>query len=439
MSDLQNAIIKLMSSPHYKELAAYKPPFNPFEIVGATHLELIHSSVLAWLLGDETNKEFRQKFVAEMVEIATATGKKLEIEFSPPDGSKDRRFEKVCVETEHPFKTEKGEERRIDVLIKFETLKLVISIEVKIWADEQPGQIGSHQTFLKEEYSRYKKAVVFLTRWGYSSKTDDKSPDSVPVLEMSWNDIACIIREMRTALGNENDFRMQFLQHLERNITMNETEEQRIVCKLLSEGSDLEMIGKIIYNMSSLQTSLEYKFWTELRKQLRRRDQFRLQDEELEFQLYKSNSLEAIYIHPKRLEECIRSKDRWLGLTFRILDSSLDDAHEVVCRITHDKAGHVYYGFVLCDKDNIRKRVKIQKNNDEKHKEYLRRYRKTHGPDVEHGWLGWFELEVSLTVANEPHFDTLVKIKKNQVVEKLVDEICEVIEKISEQEQGAVT
>ena len=259
MSDFQNAVIKLLSSPHYKELATYEPPFNPFEIVGATHLELIHSSVLAWLLRDEANKEFRQKFVAKMAEIATATGKELEIEFSPPDGSKDCRFEKVCVETEHGFKTKTGKVGRIDVFAKLETLNLVIGIEVKVRAGEQSEQIEGYQTFLKEEYSQYKKAVVFLTRWGYPSKTDDKSRDSVPVLEMSWSDIAWIIKEMRSALGDENDFRMQFSQHLERNILMNEREEQRIVRKLLSEGDNEKTLYKIFGNMPLQGYSAQWK------------------------------------------------------------------------------------------------------------------------------------------------------------------------------------
>ncbi len=436
MSNLRQAIDKLMSSPHYKKLTAYEPPFNPFEIVSATHLELIHSSVLAWLLRDEANKEFRQKFVAEVVEIATAAGKKLKIEFSSPDGSKDCRLEKVCVETEHPFKTEKGEKRRIDVLTEFETLKLVISIEVKIRAGEQFGQIGSHQTFLKEEYSQYEKAVIFLTRWGYSSKTDDKSLDSVPVLEMSWSDIAYIIREMRTAPGNENDFRMQFLQHLERNITMNETEEQRIVYELLSEDdNNLETIGKIINNMSSLQTSLEYKFWTNLRSQLQ--DQLQLRDEDLEFQLYKSN-LEIVYIPPKRLEECIGQREGSLGLTFRIPGSSQGDDHEVACRITYNLRGssYLYYGFVLCKEDNIRERVKID-NDNTYHKKYLDLGKEilSHGPDKENGWLRWKDhTDKKISFANGPElFNTLVDIKdkerREKIIEDLVMEICKVIKK----------
>lgn len=256
MSDLQQAIDKLRSSPYYKELAAYEPPFNPFEIIGVLSKELRHSKMLAWLLRDEANKEFRQKFVAKMVEIATS--KELEITFPPPspDGSKDCRFEKVYVKTEHGFKTRTGEKGRIDVFIKFETLKLVIGIEVKIWADEHSDdQVMKYQNFLDQNYPDYERAVVFLTPTGWEPKTADKDNVYVPVLEMSWGCISEMIGEMQSALEeeDENNFRMQFSRHLERNIVMNEKEEQRIVRKLLSEGDNEETLNKIIDNMPSLQ------------------------------------------------------------------------------------------------------------------------------------------------------------------------------------------
>lgn len=250
MSDLQNAVIKLMSSPHYKKLAAYEPPFNPFEIVGATHRELIHSSALAWLLRDEANKEFRQRFVAK---IATDKPK---LGLSVPDDHgdfplKSREFPLKSKEIKTEYSFEAGanfEAGSIDVFAHFESLNLVIGIEVKVWAGEQPEQIERYQKFLCQEYLDpiYKKVIVFLTREGRPSKTANSD---TPVLEMSWSDIALMIREMRSALGDENNFRMQFLQHLERNIVIYQTkEEQRIVRKLLSEVDHAETLAEIIDN-----------------------------------------------------------------------------------------------------------------------------------------------------------------------------------------------
>ena len=245
MSDLQNAAIKLMSSPHYKGLAAYKPPFNPFEIVGATHRELIHSSVLAWLLRDEANKEFCQRFVDK---IATDKPK---LGLSVPNDHADLKPKEV--KTEYSFKAGADfDAGSIDVFAHFESLKLVIGIEVKVWAGEQLDQVEKYQKFLCQNYSSYKKVIVFLTPTGWKQETADENNVHVPVLAMSWGCVSDMIREMRSALGDENDFRMQFSQHLERNIAMSEKEEKRIVRKLLSEGDNAETLDKIIENMPSL-------------------------------------------------------------------------------------------------------------------------------------------------------------------------------------------
>ena len=250
MSDFRNAVIKLRSSLHYKKLAAYEPPFNPFEIAGVTHRELTHSSVLAWLLRDRANREFRQRFVAWIRDRIVAEEEKTNDDwdkFVVPKNPEDSSLKPKIVRTEKGDKTS-----RIDVFAHFESLKLVIGIEVKVWAGEQDEQVKRYQELLCKDYPGYKKLVVFLTPTGWEPKTADENNVHVPVLAMSWGYVSKMIKAMRSALGDENSFRMQFSQHLERNIVMNETEEQRIVRELLSEGDNAETLDKIIKNMPSL-------------------------------------------------------------------------------------------------------------------------------------------------------------------------------------------
>lgn len=271
MSDLQQAIDRLRSSPHYKDLAGYEPPFNPFEIVGATHLELIHSSVLAWLLRGEANKEFRQRFVICVLAwlLEDEANKEFRQRFAPwttwiknnivaKAETEEGLFKLKNVPEKPIVKTEQGDEAsRYDISVYFKSLRLVIGIEVKVWAPEkQPDQVRSYQNLLCKEYPdpSYKKAkaIVFLTPEGRIPTTADESKVDVPVMAMSWDCVSEIIKEMRSALGDENNFRMQFSRHLERNILMNEKEEQRIVRKLLSEGDNEKTLNKIIDNMPSL-------------------------------------------------------------------------------------------------------------------------------------------------------------------------------------------
>ena len=257
MSDLQQAIDKLRSSPHYEELAAYEPPpFNPFEIAGVTHRELTHSSVLAWLLRDEANREFRQKFVDKIATDKPESNLDLSVLKDPGD----HRLKPKEVETEYPFEASEAgadfatfDAGRFDVFMHFESLELVIGIEVKVNAGEGPEQVEKYQNFLCKEYPSYKKVIVFLTREGQEPGTADENKGDVPVLAMSWGCVSGIIREMRPALGDENNFRMQFSQHLEKHLTVNETEGQRLVRKLLIEGDNAETLAKIIDYEPSLQ------------------------------------------------------------------------------------------------------------------------------------------------------------------------------------------
>ena len=202
---LQQAIDKLRSSPHYKGLATYEPPFNPFEIAGVTYRELTHSSVLAWLLRNKANREFRQRFVAWIKDRIVAEAEKKE------DNRKLQKLWEGLVVPENPedsslepkiVRTEKGDKTsRIDVFAHFESLKLAIGIEVKVWAGEQDEQVKRYQDLLCKDYPGYKKSVVFLTPTGWPPKTADENNVDVPVLAMSWGYVSKMIRAMRSGVG----------------------------------------------------------------------------------------------------------------------------------------------------------------------------------------------------------------------------------------------
>ena len=234
MSDFQQDIVRLLSSPHYQKLTTYKSPFDPFEVMGIPYRELSHSHVLAWLLRDEANKEFRQEFISWMVSklkdnnLSVGTGERVEV------------------------RLEFGDDKagRIDVFAHFTDLKLAVAIEVKVWAGEEESQIARYQDFLKREYTDYRKVVIFLTPLGEHPETSVEEPE-VPVLNMSWDEVARIIEQMQTKPGENNDFRTQFRWHL-RRFVMNERKEQRIVKDLLREGNNAKTIQRLIDNMPSL-------------------------------------------------------------------------------------------------------------------------------------------------------------------------------------------
>ena len=236
MNDLQKAVFRLVSSPHYQKLATYKPPFDPFDVMGVLYREHNHSKVLGWLLSDETNREFRQEFISWIV-----------------DKLKNYNLS-VGTEERVEIKLEYGDEKagRIDVFAHFPGLELAVAIEVKVWAGEQDSQIQRYQDFLKRKYANCCKVVIFLTPLGEHPGTSVRDTH-VPVLNMSWHKVARIIDNMQPEDSDENRFRVQFRNHLDRRIVMNETKKQRIVKDLLREGDNAKTIQRIIDNMPSLE------------------------------------------------------------------------------------------------------------------------------------------------------------------------------------------
>ena len=246
MSNLDNAIELLKESRYYRELRDYKPRFNPFEVMSVPYRELTHSSVLAWLLMDRTNKKFRQQFVAWIANQENGLDEK----------AKDKLKFYYAEDDDIEVRCEYGdsEHGRIDVFARFPDLKLAIAIEVKIWAGEQYKQIDRYQGFLKKKYPRHTKMVIFLTPWGYKPVSDVEKFDDVPVLVMSWGTIAEIIDKVNNTsdeLVEKYIFRKQFSQHIKRNIIM-EKDEKHLVRNLLSDPGHAETIQKIFNNMPSL-------------------------------------------------------------------------------------------------------------------------------------------------------------------------------------------
>ena len=231
MNSFEKDVGKLLESPHYQKLATYKPPFDPFDVIRCN--EVRYSRILSWLLKDPVNREFRQKFL-------------LHITKENQHEVMDETIDVVCG---HIY----DQKREIDVFVRLENPKLVIAIEVKIWGKERLKQISDYQEFLRREYKDWEKVVVFLTPYGELPKTastNDETKKRVPVLCMSWREIAEFIDECQ-GRGMEHEFRVQFKQHIYRSMLM-EYEEQQIVIDLLKEGNNRETIDKIINNMPSL-------------------------------------------------------------------------------------------------------------------------------------------------------------------------------------------
>lgn len=431
--------------------------FNFFSFLNMERDERKHSAIIAELLNPNGShsqgKLFLKLFLEQLESII--------------DVSNEHTFivrPEVYVPKYVPKEQEKG---FLDIVIESDDAYIVI--ENKIDTVDAEGQLQKYCKYMEETKKDKKVVLLYLTPEGKKPNNFDvcgKGPIHqldkfrFPLIRLSYKDFIvkwlgnCI--EKVTHISRIEETLHQYRTTVKK-LTWNETEEQRIVHEVLSQGDNLKIIKEAIEgksdkdsvemqiirkNMSSLRTSLEYEFWSEIKKQLE------VEDRKSEFQLYKSDALDPKEIEDEKLKEYIkRGYEGWLGLTFSIADSSLDKDHEVACRITYNPVSisYVFYGFVLCKKGDIRSRVEIR-DCDENHKKYLNLYGDgeifDHAPeshDKKDGWLGWNDLKklkVGIYFANGPAlFNTLVEIKnikknKENVATNLVDEICEVINRI---------
>ena len=233
MCDLEEKIIRLLSSPHYQRLSTFSPPFDPLNVLGIPHRELSFSSVLKWLLTEPENKNFRHKFL-----LWIKKNLKLDGDF-PID-------QKIGVKREYGD----SEAGRLDVFVQLESPETVLGIEIKVKADEGHQQIFRYQQFLDRQYPNSRnKAVVYITPLGRPPTTARDLPE-VPVLNMSWKWIADKLDQCK-GHGEMHNFRVQFAQHIRRSVLM-QKDERQIVVDLLREGDNARTIRRIIDHMPDL-------------------------------------------------------------------------------------------------------------------------------------------------------------------------------------------
>ena len=245
MSDFATDVLRLLSSRHYHELAAFDPPFDPLEVLGVSGRELNYSNVLSWLLGDSSNRQFKQSFLCWLVKKSNFV---LDFKDDEP------------VEVKREFGDSKA--GRADLFVNFHDLKLAVAIEVKVWAAEGENQVSRYQDYLARQFPESKRVVVFLTRHGDSPVSVDES-SSVPVFDISWREIAGMTSAC-VGGGEENGFRAQFARHISRSILMDRVDERELVIGLLKQGDNAKTIKRIIDNYPDLGDPEYVDRWKEI-------------------------------------------------------------------------------------------------------------------------------------------------------------------------------
>lgn len=177
--------------------------------MGVRSKELIHSNILAALLNPSyahgLNYSFLNSFTLGIVNLPIECGVPLPL--STLVSSTDQNV-RVYRELEN-----------IDLVIEYPASKLVIAIENKIWAKEQPKQLARYQEILITRYPNHQLALVYLTPDGRRPTTQNRHSD-VPVYCMSYGEVASQLEVVKSrANESAKHFISQFTGHIEAYMT----------------------------------------------------------------------------------------------------------------------------------------------------------------------------------------------------------------------------
>ena len=459
--------VRKLKAKYYKRAKKTGENFNVFSILDRERKEVTtHSAIIAELLNPHGSHSqgvlFLKLFLDKFQEEQTVR-KELDQLREKLEHIREDEFDKFEVEVETPKKDKKGKPLgQIDILI--ESGDICIVIENKICADDQRRQLGRYYEYALDTGKKH--GVIYLTLGGDEPKKFTlygAKPDKMPCCGMlPENTVVCpktrklptpprckMLPKDRVICLSYKEFIDEWLGACIKKVAciprIRETlhQYQMTVKKLtgqpinrrfavelkdiLLENENYNLIPDLEDAISEAKTHLQCKFfWSKLEYQLKERQDLNIVNRNLRYEVYGT----GLGIDPKyELEACIRecSNQNSPGLTFS-LDKKGD--REIVFRINCSPAT-LYYGFVLYEKG---KRVKI---NGEKRREYpdLDRYKIDGGGENVNGWpdAGWLAHKYS----EYPVIDfksyksvTKYKIRTEEVVEKLVAEICDVVKEI---------
>ncbi|PSV18866.1 PD-(D/E)XK nuclease family protein [Photobacterium kishitanii] len=203
------AVQDLFLSDEFSKISSYSTNFDLFKMMGIRSKELIHSNILAALLNPSyahgLNYSFLNSFTLGIVNLHRESGEPLSL--STLISSTDQNV-RIYRELEN-----------IDLVIEYQDSNLLIAIENKIWAKEQPDQVARYQEILLTRYPKHHLALVYLSPNGRKPTTLNRD-SKTPIYCMSYGQIAKQL-ELVQSKGNELSkyFISQFISHIEAYMT----------------------------------------------------------------------------------------------------------------------------------------------------------------------------------------------------------------------------
>lgn len=213
LKDDIEALRRLRFDPRLANLGSYVPPLSLFRLFGMVRDELAHSRMLASLLDPRRHRNHELILRPFLHEIGLALDKA-----NSPDAASVHRV------SEAPMSrvAVRLELFRIDIVVEIDSPDgdMVLGIENKIDADEQPRQIARYQRALSRGYPNRTAVMVFLCPDARAPIT--ASPSSkVPVAEIGYRSVVSAIKSVLDMVDLNSQDRLSLeetARHIEEDI-----------------------------------------------------------------------------------------------------------------------------------------------------------------------------------------------------------------------------
>jgi len=187
VSDPEDRLSDLIDDREFKKLNQRFGGLNLFEAVGSVRRELNHSNFLAFLLsptrphglGAEPLRRVLRRFAEEVPKTARPI-RPLDIVVGDLDDAIAFR-----------------ERDNIDLLIEVPNLRLVVTVENKVGANESEGQLERYANAVRANYPDWRRMFIFLT-------PDGTDPEHESYFPFTYSQIAEIVDDLvKEAEGSE--------------------------------------------------------------------------------------------------------------------------------------------------------------------------------------------------------------------------------------------
>ena len=223
-----SALEAFAADPRLRELGSFVPPLSLPRAFGVARDEVAHSRVLAEILDPRKHRGALAALASLLEEVASSPD--LDPATSRVFGAAaEGAWDRVAVRRERLL---------IDVVVELswkvpgEGGALVLGVENKIDAGEQPEQLARYQASLERAYPGRAAAMAFLTPTGRSPLTADPG-SPVPVVALGYDCVARALGRAREAAppGNVDRHALSIIHDHVRGEILGEGDEVRAMAR----------------------------------------------------------------------------------------------------------------------------------------------------------------------------------------------------------------